>query len=254
VGRERICFDKRRGVAAITLARPPVNVIDRAMIQELRDALREAETDRGVRAVVFEGEGRCFSGGVEIREHLPDQIGETLRAFHELVLAVYHCPVPTLARVNGPAMGGGFELVLACDTAVASERATFGTPEITLGCFAPVAVVLLRRTIGEKLANEILLSGRTLTAVDALTLGLVNEVESEKRSGELARAIVDRIRAMSRDAVEISKRAIREADGLAFAQGLHRTESLYLREIANHPDAIEGIKAYLGKRKPTWAR
>ncbi len=247
-------MERRRGAATLTLDHPPVNVIDLVMIREAIAALRELENDRSIHALVLQGAGRCFSGGVDIREHLPEFIPETLRTFHDLVAAIHHFPVPTLARVNGPAIGGGLELVLACDLAVAAETATFGVPEITLACFAPVAVVALKRLVGERRANELLLTGRTVTAADALSMGLLNEVVSPKRLEEETKRIVGRILPLSRDALEICKRAIREADGLSFQGGLSRAERTYLKETANHPDAIEGIRAFLQKRRPSWDR
>lgn len=250
--RERIRFERRRGVATLTLDHPPVNVIDLAMIREARSAIRSLHQDLTIRALVIQGTGRCFSGGVDIREHLPELIPETLGQFHDLVSELYHFPVPTLARVHGPAIGGGLELVLACDLAIAVETATFGVPEITLGCFAPVAVVTLRRLIGDRRANEMLLTGRTVTAPDALAMGLVNEVVSPKRIDEETRRIVSRILPLSRSALEVCKRAIRDADAPSFRGALFRTERTYLEETARHPDAIEGIRAYLQKRRPSW--
>lgn len=253
MARERIRIERRRGVATLTLDHPPVNVIDLAMIREALTAIRGLHQDRTIRVLVIQGAGRCFSGGVDIREHVPELIPETLGRFHEVVSELYHFPVPTLARVQGPAIGGGLELVLACDLAVAVETATFGVPEITLGCFAPVAVVVLRRLIGDRRANELLLTGRTVTAPDALAMGLVNEVVSPKRLDEETRRILDRIVPLSRSALEVCKRAIRDTDALTFQGALSRTERTYLQETAQHPDTIEGIRAYLQKRRPSWS-
>jgi enoyl-CoA hydratase len=253
MARERIRIERRRGVATLTLDHPPVNVIDLAMIREALAALRVLQQDSSIRALVVQGSGRCFSGGVDIREHLPELIPETLGRFHDLVSELYHFPVPTLARVHGAAIGGGLELVLACDLAVAVETSTFGVPEITLGCFAPVAVVVLRRLVGDRRANEMLLTGRTVTAPDALAMGLVNEVVSPKRIDDETRRILGRILPLSRNALEVCKRAIRDADTLSFQGGLSRTERTYLEETARHPDAIEGIRAYLQKRRPSWS-
>jgi enoyl-CoA hydratase/carnithine racemase len=249
--RQRICYEKRRGTATITLAHPTVNAIDRVMIGEMMESLRNAECDRAIHTLVVQGDGRCFSAGLDLRGQLPEQVAETVGGFHELILAIYNCAIPILARVSGPAMGGGFEIVLACDLAVASPNATFGAPEISWGGFAPAAAAVLRRQVGDKRAAEILLSGRTLTAVDALTMGLVNEVEAGKRGDQVIRSMLERFAALSRGGVEACKRAMRESDGLPLPAALLKNEEAYLAEVCRRPTSV---RSSLARRPPSRAR
>lgn len=237
------------GVATVRLNRPPLNVLNLAMIEEINGALRSIEQDESVRALVFRGEGGCFSAGVDIREHLPDEIPDTLKAFHDMVRRIYRLPFPTLSAVHSHALGGGFELVLTTDLAVAAPDSNFGCPEITLAVFAPVAVVVLKRRLGDKRANDLLLTGRTIDATEAERFGLVNRVGDVD---ELLSELLGRIRTLSRPAVALCKRVIQAAEDRPFAAGLQLSEDMYLREQVIIQDMVEGMKSFLDKRPPQW--
>lgn len=239
-----------RNVATIRLRRPPRNVINLEMIRQILAALRALSTDRTVRALVFRGDGGCFSAGVDIREHLPREIPATLKAFHEMVRTVYRLPYPTISAVHSHTLGGGFELVLATDLAIAQEGARLGCPEITLAVFAPVAVAVLKRRIGEKRANEMLLTGRIIDAAEAERFGLVNRVAPDL-DGPLEELLA-RIRSLSRPAVALCKRVMQATEDLPFARGVQASEDLYLREQVVLEDMVEGMKAFLEKRAPRW--
>jgi cyclohexa-1,5-dienecarbonyl-CoA hydratase len=238
------------GIATIRLQRPPVNVLNLAMIQEIGEALKEIQKDETVHALVFRGEGACFSAGVDIQEHLPYAIPETLRAFHDMVRAIYRLPFPTISAVHSHALGGGFELVLTTDLAIATPDANLGCPEITLAVFAPVAVVVLNRRIGDKRAHEMLLTGRTLSAADAERWGLINRVVPNLDEG--LDELLERIRKLSRPALALCKKVIRATDDLSFPAGVQTSEDLYLREQVVIEDMVEGMKSFLDKRKPRW--
>src|SRR5205807_5082310 len=139
-------------------------------------ALDECGQQRDLAAIVFDAaEGtRAFSAGVAVEEHVPETVSEMLDCFHSVFRALSQISKPVIAVVDGPALGGGCELVCACDIVIASERARFGQPEIKLGVFPPVAAILLPRIIGEKRARELILLGEMIDAAEALRLGLVN--------------------------------------------------------------------------------
>src|SRR5438270_12096608 len=165
-------------VARVTFARPPLNVFNIAMMNEIGEALNECVSRHEVVAIVFDAarDARAFSAGVAVEEHVPETIFQMLDSFHSIFRALAQISKPTIAVVDGAALGGGCELVVACDIVIASERARFGQPEIKLGVFPPVGCVLLPLIIGDKRARELILTGELIDAMQALRLGLVNYV------------------------------------------------------------------------------
>src|SRR5881409_1087316 len=163
-------------VARITFARPPLNVFTIAMMHEIGEALKECAQQRELAAIVFDAapDSRAFSAGVAVEEHMPETVFQMLDSFHSVFRLLGQISRPVIAVVDGPALGGGCELVTACDIVIASERARFGQPEIKLGVFPPVAAILLPRVIGEKRAREVIMLGEMIDAAEALRLGLVN--------------------------------------------------------------------------------
>ncbi len=159
---------------------------------------------------------------------------------------------PTIAVVDGAALGGGCELVAACDLAIASERARFGQPEIKLGVFPPVAAVLLPLVIGDKRARELIITGELIEAAEAARLGLVNYVlpgnELEQKTSELLAGL----RGLSAAALELTKKAIDLGRGRSLDSALKEVEDMYLHELMKTYDANEGINAFIEKRKPEW--
>src|SRR6266850_4871023 len=173
-----ITFSIEDRVARITFARPPLNILDIAMMREISLALAECLSRHDVVAIVFDAaeDTRAFSAGVAIEEHVLETIFQMLESFHAIFRTLEQLAKPVIAVVEGGALGGGCELVAACDIVIASERARFGQPEIKLGVFPPVACVLLPLIIGEKRARELILTGEMIDAAEALRLGLVNYV------------------------------------------------------------------------------
>jgi len=173
---QHIRFNIDDRVARITFARPPLNVFNIAMMREMGEALNQCLPHRDLAAIVFDAapETRAFSAGVAVEEHVPETVFQMLDAFHSVFRLLAQISRPVIALVDGPALGGGCELVAACDIVIASERARFGQPEIKLGVFPPVAAILLPRIIGEKRARELIMLGEMIDAAEALRLGLVN--------------------------------------------------------------------------------
>lgn len=240
-------------VALLALDHPPLNLLTLAMRRQLDACLRRLEEDPAVRAVVITGAGeRAFSAGSDVRE-LPTRRGEgrnRARLEHEVFGRLEALPQPTIAAIIGPALGGGLELALACDFRVADEGATLGLPETHIGLFAAGGgTQRLPRLVGEARAKELLYLGRSLTARNALEIGLVNRVvpagKAREASLELARELAQRpalaLRAI-KDAVHFGRHR-------ALEEGLAREAELIDRIYVSH-DAQEGIKAFLEKRKP----
>jgi cyclohexa-1,5-dienecarbonyl-CoA hydratase len=241
-------------VGRISFARPPLNVFNIAMMREINDAIGECASHREMVAILFEAaEGtRAFSAGVAVEEHVEETIYRMLDSFHGIFRALEQTAKPTIAIVDGAALGGGCELVAACDIVIASDRARFGQPEIKLGVFPPIAAVLLPRVIGDKRARELILTGELIDAAEALRLGLVSRVVPSAELEQKARDVLVKLRELSAPALEASKRALDLACGRSFEDALKQVEDLYLNELMKTEDAHEGVRAFMEKRKPEW--
>ena len=249
-----IKFSIQDRVGRITFARPPLNVFNIAMMREINEAINECASRRDVVAIVFDAvpESRAFSAGVAVEEHVDETIYRMLESFHAIFRSLELAGKPTIAVVDGSALGGGCELVAGCDIVLASERARFGQPEIKLGVFPPVAAVLLPSIIGEKAARELILTGELIDAAEALRLGLVNRVVPKANLAQKTEELLVKLRELSAPALEATKRAIDLARGASFEDALTRVEDLYLNELMKTEDAHEGVSAFMQKRKPVW--
>ncbi len=178
----RIAVELRAPAARITLQNPPLNVIDVRMMEELRAALEQIEVRPEISAIVFAGSERAFSSGVEIAEHTADKIRNTLAAFHSVIRSVVASKKLTIASVRRHCLGGGAELAIMCDVAFASEDSVWGFPEIKLACYPPVANVALSAIVGQKLAAEMILTGKTLDGATGARSGTGQRYR--RRSGD----------------------------------------------------------------------
>ena len=251
---QHIRFAVEDRVGRIKFARPPLNVFNIAMMREIGRALGVCAQERALAAVVFEAEAgsRAFSAGVAVEEHAAETIYQMLEAFHDIFRALDAMARPVVAAVDGAALGGGCELVAACDIVIASERARFGQPEIKLGVFPPVAAVLLPRVIGEKRARELVLTGELIEAPEALRLGLVNYGVNSAQLEQKLQEVLNRLRELSAAALAMTRRALDAARGYDLNELLTRVETLYLNELMKTEDAAEGVRAFIEKRKPVW--
>jgi cyclohexa-1,5-dienecarbonyl-CoA hydratase len=251
---ENINFAIEDRVARITLSRPPLNVLNISMMQQINRVLEKCSARRDLVAILFEAsaDSRAFSAGVAVEEHVEATIYRMLEAFHAIFRGLNQLAIPTVAMVDGPALGGGCELVAACDIVVASERARFGQPEIKLGVFPPVAAVMLPRIIGEKRARELILTGEMIEPNDALSFGLVNHVVSPSQLRAKTEEILGKLRELSSVALEMTRRALDLGRGQSIDSLLRVVEDLYLHELMKTEDALEGVAAFTAKRKPEW--
>lgn len=240
--------------ARITFARPPLNVLNIAMMREVGDALNECAQQSDLVAIVFDAaEGsRAFSAGVAVEEHVPETVEEMLDSFHDIFRKLNQISRPAIAAVDGAALGGGCELVAACDIVIASERAKFGQPEIKLGVFPPLAAMLLPRNIGEKKAREMILTGDTIGATEALRLGLANYVVPAEVLQQKTNEVLAKLRGLSASSLAMTRRAIEIAAETKFSDSLQQVENLYLHELMKTQDANEGLRSFMEKRKPEW--
>jgi cyclohexa-1,5-dienecarbonyl-CoA hydratase len=251
---QHIKFGLDDRVARITFARPPVNIFNIAMMREINHALSRCSRQRELVAVVFDAAANCraFSAGVAVEEHVEETIFQMLDSFHAIFRNLEQLARPTLAVVDGPALGGGCELVAACDIVIASLRARFGQPEIKLGVFPPVAAMLLPRVIGDKRARELILTGEIIEAAEAARLGLVNYLLPDNELEQKTAELLSKFRNLSAAALEHTKEAIDLGWGRSLDSALKEVENLYLNELMKTHDATEGINAFIQKRKPEW--
>jgi len=240
------------GLARITLDRPPVNVLTTAMMRELAAALRRVAADDAVRVVRLDAAGKTFCAGVDVGEHLGDLLPSMMAALADLFVAFDGVPQPIAAVVQGAALGGGLEVVLGCDLVVASEKASFGQPEIKLGVFAPPATVLLPRRIGLQAATGMLLTGAPVAAAEARRLGLVHEVFPDDEFDAAATAWLDKLLALSGAALRRAKRALRESSRMAVDEAHIRVHDIYMEDLMATEDAHEGLRAFVEKRSAVW--
>ena len=249
---DRLTWTAKGAVASIALCNPQLNVIDIPMMEELASALTEIEGQPELSTVVISGAGKCFSAGVAAAAHTPDKVSVMLEKFHTVIRALVSSKKITIAQVHGHCLGGGAELAMVCDLVYSAEDASWGFPEIQLGCFPPVAVTALSSLIGHKRAADLILSGRTITGSEAAEIGLATEVVSAGTLASTVEKTVERISNLSSAALAVTKKAIYAWDAIHFDKGLARAERIYLDELLKTADAQEGIRAFLEKRSPQW--
>lgn len=250
---QNIVFEKREGVGRITLNRPPLNIITTEMNNEINAALNQAKSDEEVKVITLTGAGdRAFSAGADIKDHMPGKFPQFLKTFNEIFHNLTILEVPTLAIVNGLALGGGCELAVGCDFVIASEKAQFGQPEIGVGVFPPIAAALLPRAVGCSRALQIILTGDSLPAREAEKWGLVNLVVPPEKLGETVEGFTAKLKEKSPIVVRLAKRAVREGLPLDLRGAMERADRIYQEDLMKTEDAVEGLKAFLEKRKPAW--
>jgi len=247
----RISVEDR--VGRITFARPPLNVFNIEMMREIGKALGEC-AQRDLVAVVFDADKNCraFSAGVAVEDHVQDAIFQMLDSFHSIFRLLEQLAKPSIALVDGAALGGGCELVAACDIVIASDRSRFGQPEIKLGVFPPVASVLLPRVIGEKRARELILTGEIIDSVEAARLGLCNHVVPGGHLEPKLLEVLAKLRELSGISLTFTKQSLDLGRGRSIDDALSEQENIYLHELMKTEDANEGVKAFLEKRKAVW--
>jgi cyclohexa-1,5-dienecarbonyl-CoA hydratase len=239
------------GIATILLNREPLNVLNIAMMKEINNAL-DSLKEKNFKLLLFKAKGRAFSAGVDVGEHLGDQVEEMIEVFHGIFRRMDALPAVSVSAVQGAALGGGCELALYCDLVLAADKAKFGQPEIQVGVFPPIAALILPRITGRKKALELVLSGETISAQEALALGLINKVVPLENLDEELEKFCGKFLSQSGLVLALTKKAFQAGLLDRQDQGLTAIEKIYLQELMKTQDAEEGLKAFLEKRKPVW--
>jgi cyclohexa-1,5-dienecarbonyl-CoA hydratase len=233
------------------LATPKANILDMEKCDILSEIFVDAAATKSLKAVIVEADGPHFSFGASVQEHLPDQIESMLHGFHRVFYSILDARVVTLAAVQGQCLGGAMELAIFCNRLFASPGAPFGQPEIVLGVIAPVASVMLADRVGRSRAEDLLMTGRSLNAEQALPIGLVDEIADDpgKAALEYAR---EHLLPKSASSLRLAVRASRAGFEDRVRGQLAAVEALFLQELITTADAQEGLNAFLEKRQPEW--
>jgi len=248
-----IQVEEKAPIYRILLNRPPVNVLNIEMIQELTSAVESASASPDVSVLVITGGGeKGFSAGADIQDHLPERVSEMLQEFHRLFQKLGECPAVTVAGVHGYCLGGGCELALFCDFVIADESARFGQPEIEVGCFPPVALALLPHRMSVKKSAEWIFTGKTYSAQEAVQMGLVNRLAPAGQLETVLQEFVSLLTSKSPAVLKLTKKAFQKALTLPMDSALMEMNRLYLEELTRLSDMVEGLTAFLQKRKPVW--
>jgi len=249
---EFVNFRMNDGVARLTLARPEHNLLNEAMLREIADGIVFAGEHDDIKLIVLDSACKVFSGGVDIGEYTTQRVYQMLDAFHAAFAGMLEVSKPVVCVVNGPAIGGGAELAAFGDLVIATPKARFAQPEITIGVFPPLASTILPFLVGPKRALEIILTGEAVDAQRALELGLVTRLVPEAKLQSTVNELVARIAGQSAPVLAMAKKVILGGMGLTLRDGLKQSMNIFLNELYRLEDSQEGLRALVEKRKPNW--
>jgi cyclohexa-1,5-dienecarbonyl-CoA hydratase len=247
----KVWLERNGALLRLRLARPKANLVDQAMTAALASALRAHRGNTGLLGALLDAEGPNFSFGASVAEHLPERCKEMLGALHGLILEMLQWPAPILVAVRGQCLGGGLEVALAGNLIFASGDARLGQPEVRLGVFAPAASCLLPPRIGQAAAEDLLVSGRSIDALEAKALGMVHAVSDDPEAAALE-YFDSHLAGQSAAAIACALAAARGGYIAEVRRRLDEVERLYLERLMKTRDANEGLAAFMAKRSPRW--
>jgi cyclohexa-1,5-dienecarbonyl-CoA hydratase len=241
-------------VARIILDDEKGNVLDSIMMGDLLELLNSFKEKNDIKLITFEGEGKHFSFGASVEEHTKENAPKMLKEFHQLFYTITDLAIPTLAKISGQCLGGGLELALVCNFLFADKSANLGQPEILLGVLPPPASVILPLKIGNAKAENLIITGKAISAEEGKTMGLLNEVFEDKDAmeKELEEWIKKNILNKSASSLRYVVRASRTTFNHLLRKMLPAVEEMYISGLMETDDANEGITSFLEKRKPEW--
>lgn len=247
-----IIVNEKDMIGRITFNMPPLNVLNIEMMSEINKALREFQK-KDLKVLILDANGKAFSAGVDVSDHTEDKVNDMISVFHEIFTNLLKIDAPTVALVNGAALGGGCEVATFCDIVIASEKSKFGQPEIKVGVFPPVAAAIFPKLMWSKKAFELLITGDIIKANEAKNIGLINHVlPVENFEEEAEKFITEKISSNSAVVLKLTKRAFFEGYTKIYSESIKKIENIYLNELMKTKDANEGLCAFLEKRQPIW--
>jgi cyclohexa-1,5-dienecarbonyl-CoA hydratase len=240
------------GIGRIELDRPPLNILTRDLLKRIRFDVERLAEQPDVRVLLLTATGEHFSGGADVREHLPPHHLSLIPDFLDAIAALDGFPLPVVAAVRGKCLGGGFELVQPVDVIVAGASAVFGQPEIALGVFPPAACILLPERLPAAIAARLIYRGDNITAAEAERWGLVARVVADDDVERAALEEASRIACHSAVALRAAKAALRGAGAAERRAALRAAGNIYMHDLMESHDAVEGLRAFTEKRRPVW--
>lgn len=247
----KVWREKDGRLLRLRLNRAKANIVDAEMIAALDGAFSDVHANPDIHAVLFDHDGPHFSFGASVEEHLPGQCAEMLQGLHALIKKMLTCPSPIMVAVNGQCLGGGLEVAMAANMMFVNSSASLGQPEIKLAVFAPAASCLLPRLAGQQAAEDLLLSGRSISGDEAVRLGIAVQASDEPQAAALA-YFDDHLAALSASTMRFAVTAARQNFAEQVSADLDRVEALYLEQLMKSDDAVEGLNAFVEKRSPQW--
>ncbi len=247
-------YEHENSVASVILDDGKGNVLDSVMMNELLEVLNSFKNKNDIKLITFEGAGKHFSFGASVEEHKKENASSMLKTFHNMFYTIIDLSIPTLAKISGQCLGGGLELALICNFIFADKTAVLGQPEIKLGVFPPPASVILPLKIGNAQAENLLITGNSITAEKGKEIGLINEVFENKEvlEEETDKWIIENIVPKSASSLRFSVNASRTVFNNLVRKMLPELEKMYVTKLMETEDANEGINSFLEKRKPIW--
>ncbi len=248
------------GVATLRLNRPDdMNSLDADTARAIRDAVEAFAADEAVRVLVLAGEGRTFSAGGDFNwvltwprmDAITRHVGAD--ALMAAVQAIYDFPKPSIARVHGATVGGGIGLMLACDFAVASDGARFGLTSVRNGLLAGIAIPVLIEAVGPRMARQLLMHGGIFDAATALRIGLVDQVVEADALDATVAALADELKLGAPSVQMLIKKLVTQINALPHDSDAAEILGSHVANQCVTEEALEGMKAFLDKRKPRWA-
>ena len=234
------------------LKRPPLNILNIAMMAEINQALEEMIPRSDMKVLTFRSNEKAFSAGVDVGEHTAEKVGEMMNTFGKMFRLLNTIKCVTVAAVRGAALGGGCELATYCDIILASDRSKFGQPEIAVGVYAPVAVAVFPQLVGRHRALELLITGDVISAEESHRIGLVNHIFPDDGFDEELEKFLAKITSKSAAVIGLTKKVVDQGLYLGVPAAVKIAEDMYLKELMRTEDAHEGLSAFLEKRPPSW--
>ncbi len=250
----KVEYQYDNSVARIILDDGKGNVLDIIMMSEINELLNSFKNKADLKLIIFEGAGKNFSYGASVEEHKKELAAEMLENFHKMFHAIVDLNIPTMALISGQCLGGGFELPLVCNFIFADKTAKVGQPEILLGVFAPPASIILPLKIGNVRSDELLITGKIITAEEAKEIGLINDVFEDRESMQIFvdEWIKKNILGKSASSLRFANKTARASFNFFMQKNLPYFTDLFINELMETEDANEGINSFLEKRKPVW--
>jgi cyclohexa-1,5-dienecarbonyl-CoA hydratase len=244
-------------VARLTIDHPDHNLLNEQMLREFASAVESLSSRSDVKVVVLDAASpangkKVFSGGMDIDEYTAERAFQVVDAFHAACTAIIEAAQPVIVVVEGAAIGGGAELAAFGDLVIATPKARFALPEITIGMFPPLASTMFPHLVGPKLALELILTGGAISAERAQALGLVNLLVPEGQLEKTVSELLERITSQSGAVLAMAKKAVVGGMGLPLRDALQFSMDVFLNELYRLEDSREGLRALVEKRKPEW--